>query len=271
MKLAKEEADLFFKLMWGLQFYINEQRQILPKVKSVEEYTKLQSADKVQVRDVLWENPGLIDAYVAENSDGLSAAELGIVRKWKGFVSGTFQIFRLLKKHAVFIREDSQVYGVLGLHDSLEEVFLGRPLPIMVQAVLLPFKGKVVYDGLLKWSNIFFGGGIRTSLKEEYMVAKQQGRIITTLEPELAEPARSVRKGPDKDWGVEVDGLVKATEEMKGGSMVQNSAFALQRASARLTQAAIHHPDDFAGLWRLERQVRMALTRLQTTLERAER
>lgn len=37
MNLSQEDADLFFKLMWDLQFYVNQQRQILTNVKSIEE------------------------------------------------------------------------------------------------------------------------------------------------------------------------------------------------------------------------------------------
>ena len=269
MKLSKEDADLFFKLMWGLQFYINKQRRLLPDVKSVIDYAGLPSESKIQVRDALWKNLDLIDAYVKENPDGLPADELDIVGKWKRFVSGTFQIYRLLKKHSIFIGEKDQVYGVLALHDSLEDIFYGRSLPVMVKAVLLPFKGRIVYDGLLRSYNVYFGGGIRSSLHEVYMAAKQNGRIITTLEPELEKTSRGRRKKPDRDWRPLVDDLVKATEQMKGGPVVQSSAFALVRASARLAQAAVHQPDDLDELWRLEQQVRRALSRVQTTLDRA--
>lgn len=271
MKLSREDADLFFKLMWRLQFYVNQERQILPNIKSVEAYAALPMSDKVEVRDALWENPDFIDAYVEKNPNGLPAEELDIVRKWKRFVPGTFQIFRFLKKHTIFIGEKSQVYGVLGLHDTLEEMFYGLPLPIMVQAVLLPFKGKIVYDGLLKGYNIFFGGGIRSGLKEEYMAAKQNDRIITTLESELVEPIKPKPQKPARDWGPAVDEVVQAIQPMKGGPAVQSSAFALLRASALLAQSAVHRPDDLDELWRLEQQVRRALSRFQTTLERAER
>jgi hypothetical protein len=37
MKLSTEDADLFYKLMWRLQFYVNRQRQILPNVASLED------------------------------------------------------------------------------------------------------------------------------------------------------------------------------------------------------------------------------------------
>ncbi|MFQ5595470.1 MAG: hypothetical protein ACE5HA_15085, partial [Anaerolineae bacterium] len=67
------------------------------------------------------------------------------------------------------------------------------------------------------------------------------------------------------------DDLVKQTERMKGGPAVQSSAFGLLRAGARLAQAAVRDPHDLDELWELERRVRTALTRLQTTLYRAER
>ncbi len=271
MKLSTADADLFFKLMWGLQFYVNQQRQILPHVGSVEAYVELPTADKLKVRDVLWENPELIDAYVAENPDGLPDKELEIVQKWKRFVSGTFHILRFLKKHAIFIGAGSKVYGMLGLYDSLEEVLYGRRPPIAVEAVLLPFKGKIVYDGLLSSYNIFFGGGIRSDLNEIYMAAKQNDHIITTLEPELAQAARPRRKTLSRDWRPEMDELVQRADKIKGGPPVLSSAFNLLRASAKLAQAAAHNPDDLDRLWNLERRVRTALTRLQTALDRAER
>jgi hypothetical protein len=271
MKLSREDAQLFFKLMWGLQFYVNQRRQILPDIQSLQAYIALQPADKVEVRDVLWENPDLIDAYVAENPDRLSPEELSIVQKWKRFVSGTFYIFRFLKKHTILIGANSQVYGVLGLFDSLDDLFYGHPLPIMVKGVLLPFKGQIVYDGMLEGYSIVFGSGIRSSLKEDYMAARQNDRIITTLEPELAAPARGERTRAKKDWSTEVDQIAAAAEQVKGGPAIQSAAFSLLRASARMAKSAVHAPDDLDELWRLERQVRTALSRLQTTLDRAER
>jgi hypothetical protein len=267
MKLATEDVALFYKLMGGLQFYVNQQRQVLPDVDSVEAYAILPTEDKLQVRDALWENPKLIDAYVAANPHDLPPAELDIVGKWKRFVVGDFYVFRYLKKYTIFIGPKSQVYGVLALQDSLEDMFYGRPLPIAVRAVILPFKGKIIYDGLLSGYNLYFGGGIRSSMNEAYMTAKQNDRIITTLEPELAPPPR--KKKPAKDWRPVVDDLVKTTNKLKGGPAVQSAALSLLRASAKLAQAAVHDPDDLDELWKLGRRAQTALNRLQTVLERA--
>ena len=119
MKLSTQETALFYKLMWELQYYVNQQRQVLPAVDSVETYANLPAADRLQVRSVLWEEPKLIDAYAAANPHDLPFEELDIIKKWNRFVAGTFQIFRYLKKHTIFIGQDSKVYGVLALQDSL--------------------------------------------------------------------------------------------------------------------------------------------------------
>ncbi|MBV6519101.1 MAG: hypothetical protein DCC43_02005 [Candidatus Brocadia sp.] len=271
MRIPGEEANLFYKLIWGLQFYVNQQHQILPNIKSANEYAELPMSEKLEVRDALWKNPNLIDVYVEKNPDSLSTQELDIVSKWKRFVAGGFQIFRYLKNYTIFINENSQVYGVLGLYDNLEDLFPGRPLPMMVAAVLLPFKGKIVYDGVLKGYNISFGGSIRSGLNEKYMAAKQNDRIITTLEPEAAPPiqARHQQK-PGKDWKPVVEEIVRASEKMRGSSPVQNAAFALLRDSARTAQLVVQQPDDLEEIWRLKEQVQKALNQLQRVLERAE-
>ena len=49
----------------------------------------------------------------------------------------------------MLISEDNKVYAVLALSDPLEDMVLGLRPPILVNAVLLPFKGKIVYDGIL--------------------------------------------------------------------------------------------------------------------------
>lgn len=274
MKLSPEDVKLFYKLMWPLQFYVNQQRQILPHVDSLEAYMACPQQDKLQVRNALYENIGLLDAFVAENPAHLSAEELAVVQSWKRFVTGEFYIVRFLKKATIFVdsKDPPQVYAVLGLTDSLEDVFYGRRLPIWVQTVLLPFKGQIVYDGLLNYYNVFFGSGIRGELNETYQAARQNQRIIETLEPEREPPPK--KRAPPKpppDWRPVVDELVKTAEELKGGqSPVQSPAFSLLKASARLAQAAVHNPDDLDALWEMGRSVQKALRRLETVLYRAE-
>jgi hypothetical protein len=276
MKLSSNEAALFYKLMWPLQFYVNQKRKILPEVDSVEAYAEDYSfEEKLPVRNALYEHPELIEAFVEENPAQLTKDELAIVQSWKNFVAGEFYIERFLKKGAMFIHtvEPPQVYVVLGLTNSLKEIFqhYHNP-PILVKTVLLPFKGRIIYDGLFQTYNIFFGGGIKGNLKEIYMAAKQNQRLIETLEPgHRAQQQKKARSKPGRDWRPEVDELVKEANKLKGEKVpIQSEAFSLLKASARLTQAVVHNPDDLDALWKLNKRVDRALRKLEKTLYRAE-
>jgi hypothetical protein len=37
MTLSTEDAAQFFRLMWGLQFFVNQQLRLLPRVRSFED------------------------------------------------------------------------------------------------------------------------------------------------------------------------------------------------------------------------------------------
>jgi hypothetical protein len=104
MKLSPENAELFYRLMWQLQFSVNERLGIWPKTNTLGKYSTLPSEDKLKVREALFEHPELIDAFVAANPGGLSRDELAIVEGWKHFVAGNFFIERFLKKGAGFER-----------------------------------------------------------------------------------------------------------------------------------------------------------------------
>lgn len=270
MLVSHEDAARFYRLTWGLQFFIGRQRQRLPDIRSLEEYTVAPSATKIAIRDLVWENPDLIDVYADQNPDGLSEEELGIVRSWKRFVAGKFTVYRYLKDGAIFIG-DSQVYAVMGLHDRFENVFSGRPLPIWIEAVLLPYQGKVIYDGVVRTYNVYLGAGIRGGLKEEYLTAKQNERIITSLEPEASvlEPRPQACELGTEIKAAAAD-VVKSSERLRGGDAVQGATFGLLRVSAKVAHSAANTPEDLDEVRRLARQVQTALTRLRNVLDRAE-
>jgi hypothetical protein len=270
MLLSRDDAAQYFRLMWGLQFYVNQQQRLLPAVSSCEVYAQLDSQQKAVVRDALWEHPEWIDRYLRANPDGRSEEELTLIGKWKGFISGKFYIFRYLKDYAIFMG-NSQVYGVKGLYEPFEVVFSGRPLPVLVEAVLLPYKGQIVYDGLCRSYNLYFGGGIRRTLKEEYMAAKQNGRIHLSLEDDSL-PIESDEKKRTLPAGSEqlVAELVHGSERLRGGTAIQSATFGVLRGSAKLVAAALSPTEDVEEVRRLGRQVYNALNRLEKILDRAE-
>jgi hypothetical protein len=226
MTLAPEDGILFFELMWNLQYYINQKRGINKNLKSRDDYAKLSTEKKLKVRDTLWEHPELIEEYIRENSDAHAAEELAIIQKWQHFTKGTFYVFRHLKKGSIFIGENNLVYSVHGIQDALDDIIPAYVLPQMVQAVLLPFKGQIIYDGLLQGYNVHFGGGIRSDLNHTYMVAKQKERIITTLEPELTAP-KLVK--PKNTALPHLKALSATIAKIKGDGPLQSSALTLAR------------------------------------------
>jgi len=233
MTLPPNDGKLFFELMWKLQYYVNDKRGFHKNISSMEEYANLPTKKKMKVRDELWKTPELIDSYTQENPNALPAEELEIVQKWKSFIKGSFFILRHLKKGSIFIKDD-QVYAVHGIQDPLDEIIPSYALPQMVEAILLPFKGQIIYDGLLAGYSIHFGGGIRSDINHTYIVAKQKDRIITTLEPDLATPI-SIK--PKKNIAPQLKDLSAALTKLKSDSPLQNSALALARASLELSLA----------------------------------
>ena len=272
MKLSDQDADLFFGLMFPLQLFANQQLGILPEVSTLEEYLACPMEQKLPVRDALYENNALIDSFIQQNPHQLSADNLAIIAKWKQFIAGEFYIERLLKRYAIFIGTGDKVYGISALHQAFQEVFHPSQLPVYVKTVLLPFKGKIIYDGLFQPYNVSFGRGISSGLKETYMAAKQNGRIIESLEPELQSVQADQRRV--KDWRPEIDALAAEAQKLRAGvgqPPIHSPAFRLVKASLELAQSAVHNPDDLDALWKDLKKVDRSLSQIETTLHRSER
>lgn len=275
MNLSVEETTLFYRLFWGLMAYANRHLKVIPKVSVPQDFATADPNDVGKLRNALWEHPNLLERFVAENPEGLSDEELAIVSSWRHRVASDFYILRFLKKYAVFMngREPLHLYGVLGLYDSLEEVVRGRPVPIMVRAVLLPFRDKIIYDSLLNVYSIYFGGGIRSSLKEDYNRLKEREGIIEGLVGPTGEPQvrtsldRRASRKPAPDWRAVVDEIVAQTQKMRqADTRLQGAAFGLLRATANLVQATLQQPEALDEHRHHLRQVRRALTRLENLL-----
>jgi Domain of unknown function (DUF6398) len=183
MLLPPHELELFFRLHRALMFFVNQRLKVLPdKLASPEDFAALSPGVRLKVRDALTANLELIESFVAENPARLSDDELDIVRSWRHLVAGKFYVFRELKKYTVFLSTEKQpvAYGVLALSQPFEEL-IGPHLPVLTQTVLLPFKDRIVYDGLMTSYNVSFGPGIRRNLAEDFKSAKDRHGIVTSL------------------------------------------------------------------------------------------
>ena len=183
MLLTPDDLDQFYQLHNTLMVFVNQRLQVIPdKVSTAQEYGELAPQVRVKVRDALTENLGLIESFVAENPARLTAEELDIVRSWQHLLAGKFYILRDLKNYTVFLSPGSPAvaYGVLALSQPFEDL-VGPYLPVMVQTVLLPFKNRIVYDGLMSSYNVSFGPGIRRNLNEDFKEAKERLRVLELM------------------------------------------------------------------------------------------
>ncbi|MCI5159597.1 MAG: hypothetical protein D3906_14445 [Candidatus Electrothrix sp. AUS1_2] len=276
MKLSEKDADLFSKLMWQLLCFVNAELKIYPELATPDAYEQCDTEQKMELRNALYSNPNLIDRFVRLNPQNFSEEELAIVAKWKDAVQGNFFIEHFLKKYTVFIDERrSDVYGVLGLYEGFEDMIDRSYLPLYVRTVLLPFKGQIIYDGLFEASRIFFGGGVKGDLKEQYMRAKQNNRIILTLEKTVRneEPQKSTASSQKKDIEKNLGALARTAAKLRGGAdqpVLYTPIFSLVKASVDLARIAVESPDDRKALGQAVKKMERAVGKVRTVVERIE-
>ena len=189
MKLAEEDVKLYYKLYNPLRVYANMKFDIITDFKFYEEensfpkeFFECSYEESLKLREKLFGDPELIDSFIKENPANLSSEELEIINGWKNFVKGKFLIFRYLKNHTIFldITNSPRAYGVLALYTDIEEM-VGSDLPVIVDAVLLPFKNRIIYDGLLSPSKIILGRDMCRDFNGMYQEAKFRYGIIKSL------------------------------------------------------------------------------------------
>ncbi len=210
MTLDPDDAERFFRLHKALTLFVNRRLKIVElPAESSKAIIALPPAHRLKVRDALVEHLDLIDAFVEENPYKLDPDELEIVQSWRDLVAGDFFVLRHLKNYTVFLtaKEPSVAYGVVGLGDPLSEV-IQQPLPFYCRTVLLPFRGKIVYDGLLWGYNILIGPNMRRDLNATYNAAKKRYGIVTSLPWHPARPPASAKEdAAQKKRGKRENGL----------------------------------------------------------------
>lgn len=269
MNLATEDARLFFKLFFALLAYTNRQLKITPKVSAPTDIPKVGGDALMKMRDALYADSKLLVRFIEENPDHFTPEELGIVASWRHRVSGEFYLMRYLKKYAVFVpsKKSDHLYGVLGLYDPIETVIRGQPLPVLLKTTLLPFKGQIIYDGLVEPYTILFGKGIRTDLEAIFRRLKAKEGIVEQLVD--AEGKRHIQTNlkphaPAPDWKPVIAEMVTQVDKMnRADTPTQSASLRLLRAAAHLAQLSFDQTDLSVDDLR---QVRRALSRLESVL-----
>jgi len=183
MRVSADAADYFITLYMRLLYYAGQRREVLSPALSFSDFLAEPWQVKYACREAIYEPWPLIKDFLTTHGDTLTGEEQKTVDAWTRSISGTFVVLRHLKKYTIFLHSTSppSAFGVLGLTTDLEELLPKSRLPIGVKTVLLPYRGVVVYDGLLSVYDIIIGPNMRYGLNEDYKNIKNAGRFFTTL------------------------------------------------------------------------------------------
>ena len=273
MILSPTDAEAFFRLWSHIDAYVCRRTGAMPGITSPNDVReKCSAGDLARIRRALWTDPGLLEAFSSDNPLGLSAGEIEEVRRFRHAVRGKFYVERCLKDYAVFISvgDTPRVFAVRGLRERVDEV-LQRTQPVgyaaMIDAVLLPFRGRIVWDGLASLNPLTFGPGVRRSFREAYLRAKERGEIITSLDQE---PRASTPRRKAPDWRDAVGEIAAASERLgRTDTSLQAAAFRLLKISARLAKQVLDDPVENDPLAADVRKAQRALNRLVDAFHRA--
>ena len=174
MRLERSDAELFYTLWFPLLDFVNSKYHVCPEAGPIDKELGVDACDAKAIADYLWSHTGVIEEYLAMAK--LPDEHAQIVAGWKQCKSGRYILERHLKKGSVFISaEDGTVYMVKGLFSTWAEM-LGE-CPVLLDAVLIPFQGSIISDGLVIPYRICFGKGARENFKDAYMNAKKNNAI----------------------------------------------------------------------------------------------
>jgi len=63
MKLSQQEVQLFYELMFPLQFFVKQKLNLLRKIHTLNDFRNCSMQDKMEVRQALYDNIGLIVVF----------------------------------------------------------------------------------------------------------------------------------------------------------------------------------------------------------------
>ena len=180
MTLSDIEYKTFLKTHLDLLFFVGQQGNFIADDVNFDQFVDLDFSIKLKCRDFLLDNKKLLDDYITINFDHLTTEQISTLTGFKKTITSDFVIFKCLSNNAIFIdTKDNKFYAVKALGDSFDQFF--DRFPVLVKTTLLPFNDKIVYDGFIKPTGVYFGSGMTSTMKEDYKLAKINNQILTTI------------------------------------------------------------------------------------------
>ncbi|MFT4326152.1 MAG: hypothetical protein ACMXYK_01490 [Candidatus Woesearchaeota archaeon] len=182
--LSEKELRQFYKLKHSLYIFANKKINVLKHTNNWKDVEKNTSEEIMKIRNhIFLKEISIIDEYVQLNPNNLIEEELEILLNWKkAIICKKAILFKHTNEHSLFLVKNN-VYAITGLMDSFKEIF-DNYTPVLIDLIILPFKNKLVHEGLFMPYNISFGKSIRDSMNAEGEELILKKGIITSLDNE---------------------------------------------------------------------------------------
>jgi len=183
-QLPYSDRKLFYETWYKLLDFVNRKRNIVDYRFKLTFQGYHDETLLYKIREKLWESPEVISEFLNSGAK-LSDEEIRLLRSWeKHCIKGQFILMKYEPEYAILMRMDKgetpKLYAVKGITNSIADA-MRRPLPVMLDTVLLPFGDKIIYDSFMTSQSIGFGDGAKDMFEKEYAKAKDAYGIIMKL------------------------------------------------------------------------------------------
>ncbi len=165
--IPKKDARLFYKIYFALLEFTNKKYKINTNIKIY----NCNGINPYKIKDIVdkyWENKDAITLeFCLANPYKFNKEELNIASEFKKGIRSMFIISRYELEYTAFMEKD-KIYMIKGLNDNIDNIIPYKELPYVTVTSIIPFKGNLVYDGMLLGMNIKMGYEFDETVEREY-------------------------------------------------------------------------------------------------------
>ena len=189
----KEYYKLFDKLVVFVQndYAIKNDKKCLNSIFEVQydgtyatNYCLMESGEIIEILQYLGNNRNLISLFIDKYKSEFTDEEFKTYKDWSHFLDIECTIMQVHNNSQVLAwdMKTNKIYLVYGLYDSLASII--PKFPFLANMILFPFKGRIVFDGLLLGQDIDYGNNLLRMMIVDYNKDIQSNGIILEIPTE---------------------------------------------------------------------------------------
>ena len=162
----KKDSKQFFKLYFALLDYTNQKYKIKDKFK-IYKQKDMKVEEVLPIINKFWKDKdSLIDEFCKINPYKFNDEEIDIIKEFKKGFRDIFIIVKFDPEYTMLTNSE-KAFMVKGLNENIDNIIPYESLPMLAITSLLPYKGKIVYDGIIASSSIEFDIEIKKAMEND--------------------------------------------------------------------------------------------------------